>query len=144
MPAKKYLVTLTDEERQELLKLTGVGELSARRMKRALILLRADEGWKDREIVAALNTSRPTVERIRKRYVEGGLEKALNEDPRPGARKKLDGRAEAHLIALACSENGPDDNDRWTLRAMADELVELGLVDSLSHEAVRQYLKKTT
>ena len=143
MPAKKYFVTLTNEERQELLKLTGAGELSARKMKRALILLRANEGWKDREIVAALNTSRPTVERIRKRYVEGGLDKALNEDPRPGARKKLDGRAEAHLIALACSETGPDDSDRWTLRAIADELVELGLVDSLSHEAVRQYLKKT-
>lgn len=143
MPAKKYLVTLANEERQELLNLTGAGELSARKMKRALILLRANEGWKDREIVAALNTSRPTVERIRKRYVEGGLDKALNEDPRPGARKKLDGRAEAHLIALACSETGSDDSDRWTLRAIADELVELGLVDSLSHEAVRQYLKKT-
>ena len=75
MPAKKYIVTLTKEERAEL---TGSGELSVRKMKRALILLRADDGWKDKEIVAALNTSRPTVERIRKRYVEGGLEKALN------------------------------------------------------------------
>jgi transposase len=142
MPAKKYLVTLTTEERQELLKLTGAGELSARKMKRALILLRADEGWKDREIVSALNTSRPTVERIRKRYVEGGLDKALDEDPRPGARKKLDGRAEARLIALACSD-GPEDSDRWALRALADKLVDLGLVDAISHEAVRQYLKKT-
>lgn len=142
MPAKKYLVTLTTEERQELLKLTGAGELSARKMKRALILLKADEGWKDREIVSALNTSRPTVERIRKRYVEGGLDKALNEDPRPGARKKLDGRAEARLIALACSD-GPEDSDRWALRALADKLVDLGLVDAISHEAVRQYLKKT-
>ena len=142
MPAKKYLVTLTTEERQELMKLTGAGELSARKMKRALILLKADEGWKDKEIVAALNTSRPTVERIRKRYVEGGLDKALNEDPRPGARKKLDGRAEARLIALACSD-GPDDSDHWALRALADKLVDLGLVDSISHEAVRQYLKKT-
>lgn len=142
MPAKKYIVTLTKEERQRLLKLTGSGELSARKMKRALILLRADEGWKDKEIVAALNTSRPTVERTRKRYVEGGLDKGLNEDPRPGARKKLDGRAEARLIALACSD-GPEDSDRWALRALADELVDLGLVDSISHEAVRQYLKKT-
>jgi transposase len=112
-------------------------------MKRAQILLKADENWKDKEIVAALNTSRPTVERIRKRYVEGGLEKALNDDPRPGARKKLDGRAEAHLIALACSEEGPDDSEHWTLRAIADELVELDLVDSISHETVRRYLKKT-
>lgn len=142
MPAKKYIVTLTTEERQELLKLTRAGELAARKMKRALILLKADEGWKDKEIVAALNTSRPTVERIRKRYVEGGLDKALNEDPRPGARKKLDGRAEARLIALACSD-GPEDSDRWALRALADKLVDLGLVDSISHEAVRQYLKKT-
>lgn len=142
MPAKKYIVTLTTEERQELLKLTRAGELSARKMKRALILLKADEGWKDKEIVAALNTSRPTVERIRKRYVEGGLDKALNEDPRPGAGKKLDGRAEARLIALACSD-GPEDSDRWALRALADKLVDLGLVDSISHEAVRQYLKKT-
>jgi len=105
-------------------------------------LLRADDGWKDKVIVAALNTSRPTVERIRKRYVEGGLEKALNEDPRPGARKKLDGRAEARLIALACSKEGPEDSEHWSLRAIADELVELGLVDSISHEAVRQVLKK--
>ena len=108
MPAKKYIVTLTTEERQELLELTRTGELSVRKMKRTQILLKADENWKDKEIIAALNTSRPTVERSRKRYVEGGLEKALNEDPRPGARKKLDGRAEAHLIALACSA-GPDD-----------------------------------
>ena len=142
MPAKKYIVTLTTEERQELLELTRSGELSVRKMKRAQILLKADEHWKDREIMAALNTSRPTVERSRKRYVAGGLEKALNEDPRPGARKKLDGRAEAHLIALACSD-GPDDSDRWALRALANELVELGLVDSISHETVRQYLKKT-
>jgi transposase len=142
MPNKKYLVTLTTEERQELVTLTSAGKLSARKMKRALILLRADEGWKDEEIVAAVNSSRPTVERIRKRYVEGGLSRALNEDPRPGARKKLDGRAEAHVIALACSEDGPADSDHWSLRAIADELVELGLVDSISHEAVRQVLKK--
>lgn len=142
MPNKKYLVTLTTEERQELTRLTSAGRLSARKMKRALILLRADEGWKDEAIATAVNTSRPTIERIRKRYVEGGLNRALNEDPRPGARKKLDGRAEAHVIALACSEEGPADSDHWSLRAIADELVELGLVDSISHEAVRQVLKK--
>lgn len=142
MPNKKYLVTLTTEERQELARLTSTGKLSARKMKRGLILLRADEGWKDEEIVAAVDSSRPTVERIRKRYVEGGLSRALNEDARPGARKKLDGRAEAHVIALACSEDGPADSGHWSLRAIADELVELGLVDSISHEAVRQVLKK--
>ena len=144
MPAKKYLVTLTTEERQALLKLTSSGELSVRKLKRAQILLKADENWKDKDIIAALNTSRSTVERARKRYVEGGLDKALNDDPRPGARKKLDGRAEAHIIALACSEEGPDDSEHWSLRAIADELVELGLVGSISHEAVRQVLKKTT
>ena len=144
MPAKKYLVTLTTKERQALLKLTSSGELSVRKMKRAQILLKADENWKDKDIIAALNTSRSTVERARKRYVEGGLDKALNDDPRPGARKKLDGRAEAHIVALACSEEGPDDSEHWSLRAIADELVELGLVGSISHEAVRQVLKKTT
>jgi len=143
MPAKKYIVTLTTEERQELLTLTRAGELSARKMKRAQILLKADEKWKDKDIIAALNTSRSTVERTRRRYVEGGVDKALNEDPRPGARRKLDGRAEAHLIALTCSD-APDDSDHWTLRALADELVELRLVESISHEAVRQCLKKTS
>ncbi len=142
MPAKKYIVTLTTEERQELLTLTHAGQLAARKMKRAQILLKADENWKDKAIMAGLNTSRSTVERTRRRYVEGGLDKALNEDPRPGARRKLDGRAEAHLIALTCSD-APDDSDHWTLRALADELVELRLVESISHEAVRQYLKKT-
>ena len=143
MPAKKYIVTLTNEERQELLALTGAGKLSARKMKRAQILLKADENWKDKDIIAALNTSRSTVERIRKRYVEGGLDKALNEDPRPGAKRKLDGRAEAHLIALACSDP-PDDSDHWALRLLADELIKPGMVESISHEAVRQYLKKTS
>ena len=143
MPAKKYMVTLTNEERQELLALTSAGEIAARKMKRAQILLKADENWKDKDIIAALNASRSTVERMRKRYVEGGLDKALNEDPRPGAKRKLDGRAEAYLIALACSDP-PDDSDHWALRLLADALIELGLVESISHEAVRQYLKKTT
>jgi hypothetical protein len=83
------------------------------------------------------------VERTRKRFVEGGLKKALNEDPRPGAKRKLDGRAEAYLIALTCSEP-PDDHDHWALRLLADRLVEEGVVESISHEAVRQALKKTS
>lgn len=141
MPAKKYIVTLSPEEREELLKLTKAGEVSARKMKRAQILLKSDEGWKDREIIGALNTSGSTVERIRKRYVEGGLEKALNDDPRPGARRKLDGRGEAYLLALTCSE-APDDHDHWALRLLADKLVEVGVVESISHETVRQALKK--
>jgi transposase len=142
MPAKKYIVELDAEECQTLLALTSAGQLSARKMKRAQILLKANEGWKDKEIIAALNTSRSTVERARKRFVEGGLEKALNEDPRPGTKRKLDGRDEAHLIALVCSEP-PEDHDHWALRLLADKLVELGVVESISHETVRQYLKKT-
>ena len=143
MPAKKYIVELNDEERVKLQGLTSKGSLSARKMKRSQILLKADEGWKDKEIIKALNTSRSTVERTRRRYVEGGLEKALNEDPRPGARRKLDGRGEAYLIALACSDP-PDEHEHWALRLLANELVELGIVESISHETVRQYLKKTS
>ena len=142
MPAKKYIVKLTDEERQSLLELTSKGKIRARMMKRAQILLKADEGLKDAEIMSALSTSRPTVERIRKRFVQGNLEKALHEDPRPGSKTKLDGRAEAQLIALACSE-APDGHERWTLRLLADKLIELDVVESISHETVRQYLKKT-
>src|SRR5258708_33349888 len=90
----------------------------------------------------ALDISRSTVERTRRRFVEGGLPKALNEDARPGQRRKLDGRAEAHWVALACSER-PDSQARWSMRLLADKLVELGVVESISHEAVRQTLKKT-
>jgi len=143
MPAKKYIVELSDEERAELQELTSKGKQAARKMKRAQILLKSDEGWKDKDIIAALNTSRSTVERTRRRYVEGGLEKALNEDPRPGAKRKLDGRGEAYLIALACSDP-PDEHEHWALRLLSDELVELGIVESISHETVRQVLKKTS
>lgn len=141
MPAKKYMVKLTDDERQTLLELTSRGEVRARVMKRAQILLKADEGMKDADIVSALNTSRPTVERIRKRFVEGNLEKGLYDDPRPGSKTKLDGRAEAELIALACSD-APDGHEKWSLRMLADKLVELDIVDGISHETVRQTLKK--
>jgi transposase len=141
MPKKLYIVNLTTEERTELDVLTRRGKVSARKLTRARILLKADEGWKDEQIIAALNCSDSTVERTRKRFVEGGLPKALNEDPRPGAKRKLDGRGEAHLIALTCSE-APDDHDHWALRALAGKLVQLGVVDSISHEAVRQTLKK--
>lgn len=143
MPAKKYLVHLTDEEQQTLLEMTRKGRLPARKFKRAMILLKAQEGLTDPQVMAALGVSRPTVERIRKRFVEGGLELALNEDPRPGQKRKLDGRAEAELIATACSE-APEGHDHWTLRLLAGKLVELGLVESISHETVRRRLKKTS
>ncbi len=142
MPAKLYRVDLRNDEQTELDKLTRQGKVSARKMKRAQILLKAGLGWRDEDIMQALDTSRSTVERTRRRFVEGGLPKALNEDARPGQRRKLDGRAEAHLVALACSER-PDSQARWSMRLLADKLVELGVVESISHEAVRQTLKKT-
>jgi transposase len=143
MPRKKYLINLTSEERQSLMEMISKGEIKARKMKRALILLNADEGKSDPQIMASLKISRPTVERIRKRFVEGGLERALNEDHRPGQRRKLDGRGEAQLMATACSQ-APKGHDRWTLRLLAGKLVELGVVESISHETVRLTLKKTT
>lgn len=141
MSKKRYIVDLAKDEREQVLDLTRKGKVSTRKVTRARILLKADEGWTDEQIVAALDTSLSTVERTRRRFVEGGLQKALNDDPRPGAKRKLDGRGEAHLIALACSEP-PDDHEHWALRLLAERLVELGLVDSISHEAVRQTLKK--
>jgi transposase len=141
MPAKKYIVDLNDEERNQLPDLTHKGTVSARKLKRAQIVLKAAEGWTDEQIIIALDTSRSTVERTGKRFVEGGVEKALNDDPRPGARLKLDGRGEAYLIALACSDP-PADHEHWALRLLADRLVQMGVVDSISHETVRQSLKK--
>lgn len=130
MPRKKYLINLSDEEQQELHEITRKGEVKARKMKRAMILLKADEGLSDPQIMAAISVSRPTVERIRKRFVEGGLERALNEDARPGQKRKLDGRGEAQLIAVACSQ-APDGHDHWTLRLLADKLVQLEVVENI-------------
>lgn len=141
MPRKKYIINLSDEEKQQLTEITQKGTLKARKLKRAMILLKADEGLTDAQIMSAISISRPCVERIRKRFVEGGLERALNEDPRPGQRRKLDGRGEAHLIAITCSQ-APAGHEHWTMRLLAGKLVELGVVESISHETVRQTLKK--
>jgi len=143
MPWKKYIINLKDEERHTLLEMTRKGEINARKFKRAMILLKADEGLSDPQIMAALNVSRPCVERIRKRFVADGMERALNEDQRPGQKRKLDGRAEATLIATACSD-APEGHARWTLRLLAGKLVQLQVVDTVSHETVRRTLKKTT
>jgi transposase len=143
MPAKIYKVDLTRSERETLEGLTRKGKLGARKMKRAQILLKAADGQRDEDIIQALCVGHSTVERIRRRFVEGGLERALNEDPRPGQRRKLDGRAEAHLIALTCSQR-PDSQARWSVRLLAEKLVELGVVEHISHETVRQTLKKMT
>jgi transposase len=142
MPKKLYIIELNDEECQSLLAMTRKGQIKARQMKRAMILLKANEGLSDPQIMSALGVSRPCVERIRKRFVLGGLERALNEDPRPGQRRKLDGRGEATLIATACSEV-PEGHEHWTLRLLAGKMVELEVVDSISYETIRRTLKKT-
>jgi len=143
MPNKVYIVDLTDEERQTLEDITRKGQTKARKFKRAMVLLKADNGLSDAQIMEAVSVSRPMVERLRKRFVEGGLERALNDVPRPGQKRKLDGRGEAILIATACSE-APEGHHHWSLRLLAGKLVELQVVESISHEAVRQTLKKTT
>ena len=140
---KLYKVDLTDSEREQLLALTKKGESRARRLARAHVLLAAADGLKDAAIAAALHVGVATVERIRKRFVAGGLERALKDDPRPGARRKLDGRQEAYLVALTCS-SPPEGRQRWTMQLLADQMVRLEVVDTLSDETVRRTLKKTT
>jgi len=141
MPKKKYLVTLSDDERTQLEQLLRSGKAATRKVTRARILLKASEGWQDSRIVEALSTGRATVERTRQRFVEENLA-ALDERPRPGNKPKLDAKAEARLIAEACSA-APEGRERWTLQLLADRVVQLQLTDSYSYEAVRRVLKKT-
>jgi len=141
MPKQKYVVDLTAEERTALEQLLVRGKSSARKLTRARILLQADEGLTDEEITAALDVSIATVERTRQRFVEANLE-ALDELPRPGGQRKLSGKQEAHLIAVACTP-APSGQARWTLQWLADQVVELGFADSIARETVRQVLKKT-
>lgn len=140
--AKVYIVELNQAERQQVEGILRKGKLSARKLKRAQILLAAETGQKDEEIARTLRVHVHTVERTRKRFVLGGLEKALNEDQRPGGKVKLDGKGEAVLIALACSDP-PNGYGEWTMQMLADRLVELNVVESISDEAVRLRLKKT-
>ena len=146
---KHYVVTLTTAERDSLKRLLAAGTESARKLMHARILLKADQGlegpgWADQAIADAVEVSQPTVSRVRKQYVEQGLAAALNR--RPPTReyvRKLDGVQEAHLIALACAKP-PTGQARWSLRLLADKLVELEVVDSISDETVRLALKKTS
>ena len=138
---KRYIVDLTEDERAGLLALLNRGVAAARKLTRARILLLSDEGRSDQEIAAALHVHALTVARTRRRLVEGGMEGALSERPRPGGRPKLDRRQEAHLVALACSQ-APEGRSRWTLQLLADRLVELAVVDTISDETVRRALKK--
>jgi transposase len=139
---KRYIVTLTDEEGLFLLDLVKKGTLSARKLTRAHMLLRADEGATDDAIAVSLHVARTTVERLRRRFVEGNLEEALEERPRPGAKRKLNRKQEAYLIAITCTP-APEGQARWSMQLLADELVQLGMVDSTSDETVRRTLKKT-
>jgi transposase len=133
---------LTDDERAALHDLIKKGTCSARKLTRAHILLHVDEGASDQAIADALHIGRATVERVRKRFVEGNLERALSEAKRVGGKAKLDGKAEATLVAWACS-TPPDERKQWTMQLLADKLIELKLVDSISDETVRRTLKKT-
>jgi transposase len=146
---KRYRVTLTPEERETLDHLLARGKADVRRLKHAQILLKADQveggpAWSDERIAEAFKVSVATAERVRQRFVEEGLEAALR-PYRTGTRlytRKLDGAQEAHLIALACSRP-LDGHARWTLRLLAQQMVDLADVDHLSYETVRQTLKKT-
>lgn len=146
---KKYVVTLTTEERHDLSALITAGKGAAPKLAHARILLKADAApggpaWADERIAEALEVSRASVERVRQRFVEQGLEAALvrKKPDRPPRSSALDGAAEARLIALACSRP-PAGRAAWTLRLLADKLVEVEVVASVSHETVRQVLKKT-
>jgi transposase len=145
----RYKVTLTAEERQQLHDLIRAGKAAAKKLTHARILLKADaaEGgpaWPDERIAEALDVSTDTIGRVRRRFVEEGLEAALvrKKQDRPSRERTLDGRAEARLIALACSAPPPG-RTAWTLRLLADRLVELEVVETVSHETVRRVLKKT-
>jgi transposase len=146
---KKYLIKLSREERDTLKKIITSGRGPARMFTRARILLKADQGghgpnWSDEQISDALDVTVQTIERVRKQFVEEGFDAVLSrrQYTQKVSRKKIDGNVEAHLIALSCSEP-PKGYVRWTLRLLADKIVELGYVETISHEAIRQTLKKT-
>ena len=138
---KRYIVELSETEREELLTITQTGKSSARKVKRAHILLLSSEGKKDEEIADVLHTSIATIERTRKRCVLEGVKASLKDRPRPGARCKLDAKGAATLEMLAKSK-APDGRKRWTMQLLADRLVELKVVESISDETVRVHLKK--
>lgn len=148
MPSKKHHVELTGEQRDQLEGIVSSGTEPARTQIHARILLKADRSadgpaWQDDAIVVALDVSRPTVERVRRAFATQGLAAALHRRKAVRTRRRrLDGSQEAHLIAVTCSAP-PEGQQRWTLSLLADKLVELGLVDSIARETVRQTLKKT-
>lgn len=138
----KYIVNLSREEREYLHQITSKGKTTGRIVKRCQILLLADEGHPDETIADMLKVGSSTVHRTRQRCVEEGLEASLRERHRRGKPQKLDGKTEAFLVATACS-NPPAGRECWTMQLLADRLVELEMVESISDETVRQTLKKT-
>jgi len=146
--SKKYVVELSEEERTELEALGKKGQTAARKIQHARILLKADQGaqgpgWRDERIAEAYDVNIRTIQRIRQRLVEHGLQDALvRRQSKQPSRRKLDGAAEAKLIAIACTP-APEGRKRWTIRLLADQMVELRIVESLGRETVRQTLKKT-
>jgi transposase len=146
MGRKKYEVRLSTEERDELTAMLRCGETKATELRRAQILLKADAGspaWVDTRIAEAFGCSRQTVENIRRRFVERGLSGAVRrkQQEEPSRERILDGKAEARLLTLACSK-APDGRARWSLRLLADRVVELRIAESISYETVRRTLKK--
>lgn len=139
---KEYRVQLSPDERQHLLDVVRKGRARARVIQRAHALLLSDAGRTDEGIADVLQCVAQTVRNLRKRFTEDGLEGALYDRPRPGAQPKLDGKGEAVLVALACSDP-PEGREHWTMQLLADRLVELELVDAISDETVRRTLKKT-
>ena len=140
---EKYGVRLAPEQRDRLEHVVRAGKSSARVTTRARILLKTDDGWFAPQVAEALDVALGTVYRIKRRFAEAGLEGVLQDRPQAQRYRKLDDRGEAHLIALACSP-APEGHDHWTLRLLAGKVVELGLAPALSHETVRQRLKKTS
>ncbi len=143
MTLKKYIVKLAPEERASLLAVTRKGKTSARRIKRASVLLAADEGASDEAVGQKVGVHSATVENIRRRFVEEGVEAALNDRPRPGKARLMNGHQEAYLVALTGS-SPPEGRARWTMQLLADRLVELKVVENISDETVRRVLKKGT
>ena len=141
MVQEKYEVQLSAQERRRLRSMIRSGRSSAQAITRARILLKVDEGWTAAQVASALDVSERTVFRVKRRYAEEGLDEVLQRRNQVNRYRKLDDRAEAHLMALACTP-APEGHDHWTLRALAGKTVELGLVESLSHETVRLRLKK--
>lgn len=142
MPQKQHTVRLSESERDELARLTRRGEVSVRVYRRARVLLLVDEGYKDAEVIVRAGVSRATVSRLRRRYGVEGIA-AIYEHERSGCPCSFSGEVRAKLTALACS-TPPEGRGQWDLRLLADKAVELGYVESISHETVRQVLKKTS